>query len=182
MSRPRRGSSLTNSDAVILDLTPASPSPVLASHKAPTTSDVTLGIQAAIRECLAKADVDKSSIQAVAIGTTSFVNCLLERDVDKLERVAAIRLCGPYSRLTPPFASFPYELRHVLEGPVFFAEGGLQVDGKEISKVKRRLEISAVVDMSRWTRVRLGRSAPKYDSEVSRRSLCRRCLRRSITR
>jgi N-methylhydantoinase A/oxoprolinase/acetone carboxylase beta subunit len=110
--------------------------PVLASYKAQTTADVTFGIQEAIEGCLAKTDVDKSNIQAVSIGTTSFVNGLVERDTKKLERVGVIRLCGPYSRLTPPFASFPYELRHVLEGPVFFAEGGLQVDGREISSVR----------------------------------------------
>lgn len=123
-------------DAVILDLTPDAPTPVLASCKAQTTADVTLGIQQAIQGCLVKAsDIHKSQIQAVSIGTTSFVNSLVERDTTKLQRVACVRLCGPYSRLTPPFASFPYELRHVLEGPVFFANGGLQVDGREITTV-----------------------------------------------
>jgi len=80
--------------------------------------------------------VDKSRIQAIAIGTTSFVNSLIERNAEKLERVAVIRLCGPYSRLSPPFAGFPYELRAVLEGPAFLVEGGIQVDGKEISQVR----------------------------------------------
>lgn len=123
------------SDAVILDLTPGAPTPVLASHKATTTPDVTLGIQNAVKATLEKANVDKSKIQAVAIGTTSFVNSLIERNAEKLEKVAVVRLCGPYSRLSPPFAGFPYELRHVLEGPAFLVEGGIQVDGKEISKV-----------------------------------------------
>ncbi|ORY30778.1 putative hydantoinase [Naematelia encephala] len=125
----------TNTDAVILDLTPGSSQPVLSSCKAPTTPDVTLGIQMAVQGCLKKASIDKSRLQAVAIGTTSFVNSLIERNAKKLERVAVIRLCGPFSRLTPPFVAFPYELRAVLEGPVFFAEGGLQVDGREISQV-----------------------------------------------
>jgi hypothetical protein len=69
------------------------------------------------------------------IGTTSFVNSLIERDVTKLERVAVIRLCGVFTRLFAPFVSFPYELRRILEGPSFYAEGGLQVDGSEISTV-----------------------------------------------
>lgn len=126
---------LKNSDAVILDLSPGATTPVLASHKATTTPDVTLGIQNAVRATLEKAKVDISKIQAIAIGTTSFVNSLIERNAEKLERVAVIRLCGPYSRLSPPFAGFPYELRHVLEGPAFLVEGGIQVDGKEISQV-----------------------------------------------
>ena len=132
--------SLPTSDAVILDLSPGTTNPVLASFKAQTTSDVTLGIQQAIQGCLTETNIDKSSIQAVAVGTTSFVNSLVERDTTKLERVAAIRLCGPFSRLTPPFASFPYELRHILEGPVFYAEGGLQVDGREISQVNHEVK------------------------------------------
>ncbi|KAK4684534.1 uncharacterized protein P7C73_g5641, partial [Tremellales sp. Uapishka_1] len=125
----------TNTDAVILDLTPGTPTPVLASFKSPTTSNVTLGIQKAISGCLQKSSTDKSRIQAIAIGTTSFVNSLVERDATKLERVGVIRLCGPHSRLCAPFVSFPYELRAVLEGPVWVVSGGLQVDGREIASV-----------------------------------------------
>lgn len=127
----------------MLDLTPGCARPVLASYKAPTTPDVALGIQEAIAATLTKAEVDKSHIQAVAIGTTSFVNSLIERDASKLERVAVVRLCGPFSRLCPPFASFPYELRAVLEGPVFFANGGLEVDGNVIDEVEA-FEIRAI--------------------------------------
>ncbi|WVW80695.1 hypothetical protein I302_102681 [Kwoniella bestiolae CBS 10118] len=125
----------TNTDAVILDLTPGTSTPVLASFKSPTTPDVTSGIQKAISGCLEKSSSDKSRIEAISIGTTSFVNSLIERDSTKLEKVGVIRLCGPHSRLCPPFVSFPYELRRVLEGPVWMVEGGLQVDGKEISTV-----------------------------------------------
>ena len=121
---------------MILDLTPGAPNPVLASHKSTTTQDVTLGIQNAVRATLQKANIDKSKIGAIAIGTTSFVNSLIERNAAKLEKVGVIRLCGPYSRLAPPFSGFPYELRTVLEGPAFCVEGGIQVDGKEISKVR----------------------------------------------
>nr|XP_019000245.1 hydantoinase [Kwoniella mangroviensis CBS 8507]OCF63706.1 hydantoinase [Kwoniella mangroviensis CBS 8507] len=125
----------TNTDAVILDLTPGTSAPVLASFKSPTTPDVTSGIQKAISGCLEKSSSDKSRIEAISIGTTSFVNSLIERDATKLEKVGVIRLCGPHSRLCPPFVSFPYELRRVLEGPVWMVEGGLQVDGREISTV-----------------------------------------------
>lgn len=120
---------------MILDLTPGAASPVLASFKSPTTPDVTSGISRAVSGCLARAHVDRKEIQAIAIGTTSFVNSLVERDARKLERVGVIRLCGPHSRLCPPFISFPYELRAVLEGPVWMVNGGLQVDGREIDRV-----------------------------------------------
>ena len=120
---------------MVLDLAPGAPEPVLASFKAQTSPDVTTGIQNAITGCLKKVNISPADVQAVAIGTTSFVNALIERDSTRLDKVAVIRLCGPYSRLTPAFSAFPYELRAILEGPVFFAEGGLQVDGKEISTV-----------------------------------------------
>jgi N-methylhydantoinase A/oxoprolinase/acetone carboxylase beta subunit len=123
------------SDAVILDFS-STTSPVLASFKSPTTPDVTLGIQKAIQGCLEASSTDISRIQAIAIGTTSFVNSLVERDVSKLEKVGVIRLCGPHSRKCPPFVSFPYELRHVLEGPAWLVQGGLQVDGREIESVR----------------------------------------------
>ncbi|OCF31991.1 hydantoinase [Kwoniella heveanensis BCC8398] len=125
----------TNTDAVILDLSAGSSRPVLANYKTTTTPDVASGIQEAIRQTLLKANVNKDIIQAVSIGTTSFVNSLIERDASKLERVAVIRLSGPFGKLAPPFVSFPNELRRLLEGPCFFAEGGLQVDGSEISPV-----------------------------------------------
>jgi N-methylhydantoinase A/oxoprolinase/acetone carboxylase beta subunit len=131
--------SFHHSDAVILDLSPSAIKPVLASFKSPTTPDVTEGIQKAIRGCLDASSTDISQIQAIAIGTTSFVNSLVERDITKLERVGVIRLCGPHSRLCPPFISFPYELRHVLEGPVWMVNGGLQVDGREIEPVSSEI-------------------------------------------
>jgi N-methylhydantoinase A/oxoprolinase/acetone carboxylase beta subunit len=113
---------------VILDTAVGSTKPILAAFKSPTTPDVTLGIQKAIQGCLDASSTDILRIQAIAIGTTSFVNSLVERDVRKLEKVGVIRLCGPHSKLCPPFISFPYELRHVLEGPAWMVNGGLQVD------------------------------------------------------
>ncbi len=183
MNNPSSGAcevELHPSDAVILDLTPGTPSPVLASFKAQTTSDVTLGIQEAIKGCLSKTDVNKSQIQAVSIGTTSFVNSLVERDSTKLQRVAIIRLCGPYSRLTPPFASFPYELRHVLEGPVFFAEGGLQVDGREISTVGERFTTS-ILRWLRWSRTRYVGSVRRSRDRTYTLLLCLPYIHLSIT-
>ena len=126
----------TNTDAVILDLSPGAKKVVLAATKTPTTVDVTRGVQKAIESVLTDAPhIDASTIQAVNIGTTHFVNALIQRADEHLRRVAVIRLCGPFTRSTPPFAGFPYELRDIIEGPHFFVEGGLQIDGSEISAV-----------------------------------------------
>ncbi|KII93913.1 hypothetical protein PLICRDRAFT_102080 [Plicaturopsis crispa FD-325 SS-3] len=127
----------TNTDAVLLDL---SPGPrrglVLASAKHLTTSDVTLGIQNAVQRVLEHAQ-NTAHIQALSIGTTHFVNALIERDPRRLDKVAVIRLCGPFSRGTPPFVGFPRDLRDLLEGPHFLLSGGLQIDGSEISPVDK---------------------------------------------
>ncbi|KAG2143055.1 hydantoinase [Suillus clintonianus] len=125
----------TNTDAVLLDLSEGSRrGQVLASAKRLTTADVTLGIQNAIESVLTQAQ-SKSNIQALCIGTTHFVNALVERDPRRLDRVAVIRLCGPFTHGTPPFVGFPHELRELLEGPHFLLSGGLQIDGSEIASI-----------------------------------------------
>lgn len=80
-------------------MTPSHPSPVLASAKSPTTPDVTLGIQSAIKLALEKAgsSVDLTGAEAVNIGTTHFVNALIERNVERLDRVAVIRCASSKS-------------------------------------------------------------------------------------
>jgi hypothetical protein len=64
-----------------------------------------------LRTVIQDSKVDLQDIEAVAVGTTHFVNALVERNDEFLERVAVIRLCGAFTRGSPPFASFPYELR-----------------------------------------------------------------------
>lgn len=127
----------TNTDAVLLDLTPGAERVVLDATKSPTTPEVTHGVRAAVSTLLDRCtdNSQRERIQAVSIGTTHFVNALITRSNKHIERVAVVRLCGPYSRRTPPFIGFPYELRDIIEGPHFFVEGGLQIDGREISQV-----------------------------------------------
>lgn len=124
----------TNTDAAILDIGKLNePSKgVLATCKTTTTDNVTDGIRTSIEEVLGKANIDRSKVANVAIGTTHFVNAVVEGDASRLERVACIRLCGPYTRATPPFSDYPYALRDIVEGPCFYLDGGLEVDGREI--------------------------------------------------
>ncbi|EXJ73955.1 uncharacterized protein A1O5_02249 [Cladophialophora psammophila CBS 110553] len=127
----------TNTDAAILDISALETDSrgVLATCKTSTTSHVTLGIQSAVREVLARSKVDRSKVLNVAIGTTHFVNAVVENDARRLSRVAVVRLCGPYTRKIPPFADFPYALRNIIEGPAFYLDGGLEIDGREISSL-----------------------------------------------
>ena len=38
-----------------------------------------------------------------------------------------------HTRKIPPFADFPYALKDIIEGPAFYLDGGLEIDGREIS-------------------------------------------------
>ena len=125
----------TNTDAAILDIkafdTPGRG--VLASHKASTTEDITSGIEASIRAVLDQSAVDQNRVLSVTIGTTHFINALVEADARRLDRVAVVRLCGPFTRQIPPFSDFPVGLRGILDGGVTYLDGGFEIDGRQIA-------------------------------------------------
>ena len=90
----------TNTDAAIIDIA-ATDSPsrgVCASSKTPTTVDVTSGIYTVIENVLCKSTVQRKDVLSVAIGTTHFVNAVVQADAQRLNRVAVVRLCGPFTR------------------------------------------------------------------------------------
>lgn len=125
----------TNTDAAILDIT-AAETPgrgVLASHKASTTPDITTGIEAAIRAVIQSSAIDQKRVLSVTIGTTHFINALVEADTRRLSKVAVVRLCGPFTRQIPPFSDFPSGLHRILDGGVYYLDGGLEIDGREIA-------------------------------------------------
>ena len=90
----------TNTDAAILDIhaLDSDSRGVLATCKTATTTHVTEGIESAVKEVLAQSEVDRSKVLNLAIGTTHFVNAVVENDARRLNRVAVVRLCGPYTR------------------------------------------------------------------------------------
>ncbi len=125
----------TNTDAAILDFS-ALETPgrgVLASCKSPTTEDITSGIAGAIGTVLARSGVRRDEVLSVTVGTTHFVNALVEADARRLSRVGVVRLCGPFARQVPPFSDFPAGLRRVVDGGAWFLDGGLEIDGREIA-------------------------------------------------
>ncbi|KZO91757.1 hydantoinase/oxoprolinase [Calocera viscosa TUFC12733] len=124
----------TNTDGVLIDVSRSNePSRgILAYFKAPTTPNVSEGIEAAVRTVLDKAKCSPKQITSLTIGTTHFINAVLEQDVRRLQKVAVIRLCGPYTRKVPPFIDFPPHLRDIMLGYIGYVDGGLQIDGSEI--------------------------------------------------
>ena len=91
----------TNTDAAIVDITAAdsaSDRGVRASNKTPTTVDVTSGIHTVIEKVLADSQVDRKDVLSVSIGTTHFVNAVVQADSYRLNKVAVVRLCGPFTK------------------------------------------------------------------------------------
>ncbi|EPQ56795.1 hypothetical protein GLOTRDRAFT_92967 [Gloeophyllum trabeum ATCC 11539] len=129
----------TNTDGVLLSLSLTSSSQpnrgVLASFKSPTTPDVTSGIQSAVREVLTESAVNPGDVGSLMIGTTHFINAVVERDARRLSKVAVIRLGAPYTKECPPFLDFPPSLRAIMDGHVAILKGGLQIDGKLINDI-----------------------------------------------
>lgn len=86
----------TNTDCVVLRGTE-----LIGSAKQPTTENVTSGVESALAAALQDACTRTggtiadlaSQVDQVNIGTTHFVNAVVQRR--SLARVAAIRLCGP---------------------------------------------------------------------------------------
>jgi DUF917 family protein/N-methylhydantoinase A/oxoprolinase/acetone carboxylase beta subunit len=109
----------TNTDAVLW-----SSDSVLASVKVPNR--VNYGVEEAIQKLRRQHDL--TNVKAVFLGTTAFVNALLEGRC--LDRVAVVRLCGPSSRSLPPFCDFAL-LKDVVSAGTWFAMGGLRFDGSE---------------------------------------------------
>ena len=94
----------TNTDAALLRGTK-----VLATIKTGTTADVTSGVGAAIRAVLLAAQLRDSDGSGVMIGTTHFLNAVVEGK--RLERVGILRLCGAATRSQPPMIDWPDRLR-----------------------------------------------------------------------
>ncbi|KAI1423639.1 hypothetical protein F5Y12DRAFT_756424 [Xylaria sp. FL1777] len=127
----------TNTDGVILDPLRASEPDkgIIAWHKAPTTPNPSVGINDAIVAMFESAGVDPEQVASVTIGTTHFVNAVVERDAARLSKVAVLRLCGPFSQHAPPCVDWPDDMRGLVLGHYALLKGGLEVDGQLISDI-----------------------------------------------
>src|ERR1700731_3556222 len=85
----------TNTDAVLLK-----DGGVAHAVKTPTTSDVTTGIVTALAELTRRPEIARSRTDGVVIGTTHFVNAVVQRR--DLARVDAVRIGLPASASLPP--------------------------------------------------------------------------------
>jgi N-methylhydantoinase A/oxoprolinase/acetone carboxylase beta subunit len=119
----------TNTDAVLLDGTK-----VLAANKSATTEDVTSGIVGALDALQAEHAFEPTAIQAVMIGTTHFINALIE--ARRLAPTAALRLGLPATASLPPLVDWPERLVKAVNGRGYLAHGGHEFDGRHIAELQ----------------------------------------------
>lgn len=131
----------TNTDAVLLDGTS-----VLASNKSATTEDVTSGIVGALDALDAEHAFDPADIQAVMIGTTHFINALIE--ARRLAPTAALRLGLPATASLPPLVDWPAQLVEAIHGRAYLAHGGHEFDGRHIAELDPQELQRHAVDMA----------------------------------
>ncbi|KAK2035439.1 hydantoinase/oxoprolinase [Colletotrichum zoysiae] len=140
----------TNTDAVVIDLSlqHTANRGVLAHFKTPTTPDASAGIETAVSTVLAAAGLTGSPerIASVTIGTTHFINAVIERDVRRLQRVGVLRLSKSFLREVPAFAEFPPDLAAVIRSYVGIVDGGLHIDGSQEAPV---VEAQVVAECAR---------------------------------
>lgn len=116
----------TNTDAVLMDGVR-----VVAWTKQPTSADVEGGVAAAIAAVLADSGAGAAEVASVTVGTTHFVNALVERR--ELDRVGVLRLASPSGEALPPLTGWPQDLVACIGRRYFLLPGGFEVDGREMA-------------------------------------------------
>ncbi|WP_449289841.1 hydantoinase/oxoprolinase N-terminal domain-containing protein [Nonomuraea fastidiosa] len=130
----------TNTDAVLLD-----GRQVLAAVKTGTTADVTSGIVSALRGLQEQRAFDSADVQAVMIGTTHFINALVE--ARRLAPTAALRLSLPAGASLPPMVDWPQRLIDAVSGRSYLVHGGHEFDGRHIAELDEAEVRKAADDM-----------------------------------
>ena len=120
----------TNTDAVLIE-----DGQVAAAIKAPTSEDVTGGIFEAFARLKATRALGGGRVDAVMIGTTHFMNAVVQRR--HLSKVAALRLGMPASASLPPFCDWSPDLARLVAGGVWMVEGGHEYDGRPFMPLDR---------------------------------------------
>jgi len=126
----------TNTDAVVM-----SSETVVAGAKNPTTTDILSGVENSILSALTQANKKPDDIEALIIGTTHFVNAIVQRK--NLAKTGLIRLSLPSGGSVLPFADWPIELIESMNGKYKLVKGGYEMDGSEISKIDEKEILNA---------------------------------------
>ncbi|MCF6212973.1 MAG: hydantoinase/oxoprolinase family protein [Flavobacteriaceae bacterium] len=117
----------TNTDAVLV----THDNKIIAKTKQTTSTDVSGGIEKAIRKVLQQSAVSNKTIKYIMLGTTHCTNALVERK--ELNKIGAIRIGLPASSAIPTMADFPEDLEILLGAHCYLVHGGYEYDGRIIS-------------------------------------------------
>ena len=132
----------TNTDAVVMQS-----EKFLGGAKSPTTKDILSGVENAINAALNEAKTESKDVKALIIGTTHFVNAIVQRN--KLAKTGLIRICLPSGGSILPFADWPKELVESMNGNYQLVKGGFEMDGSEISKLDKKEIINALDELKK---------------------------------
>ncbi len=130
----------TNTDAVVMK-----GKKFLGGAKSPTTNDILTGVENAIQAALTEAKTSSESVDVLIIGTTHFVNALVQRT--KLAQTGLIRMCLPSGSSILPFADWPASLVNGMKGSYKLIKGGYEMTGTEISQLDHDELISAAKEL-----------------------------------
>ena len=130
----------TNTDAVVMK-----GKKFLGGAKSPTTKDILTGVENAIQAALTEAKTSSESVGVLIIGTTHFVNALVQRT--KLAQTGLIRMCLPSGSSILPFADWPESLVNGMKGSYKLIKGGYEMTGTEISQLDHDELISAAKEL-----------------------------------
>ena len=132
----------TNTDAVLMH-----GASVIGWYKSETTADISSGIVAAITHLLDAADCAPGMIDSVMIGTTQFINSLLEKK--SLLEVAVIRLASPSGHSIEPKIGWPRTSTNAVGDHTFLLPGGYEFDGREVSAFDEKEMRKAAKEINR---------------------------------
>ena len=130
----------TNTDAVVMK-----GKKFLGGAKSPTTSNILTGVENAIKCALSESNTSSDDVEVLIIGTTHFVNALVQRT--KLAQTGVIRMCLPSGSSILPFADWPNSLISGMKGAYKLIKGGYEMTGDEISQLDHDELISAAREL-----------------------------------
>lgn len=92
---------------------------------------MTTGVAQAVQKVLKAAQMSSSQVGAVMVGTTHFLNAIVEGQ--HLQKVGILRLCGAATRALPPLIDWPERLQPLVDGGAVLVDGGVNFDGSPIA-------------------------------------------------
>ena len=132
----------THTDAVLME-----GKSVIGWSKSETSPDISSGIFEAVACLLDKTNLNPGKVENVMVGTTQFVNSLIENK--NLLEVAVLRLGSPSGHSIHPRLGWPEPLAKSVGEHTFLLPGGYEFDGREVSPFDDGQVLKAAKEIAR---------------------------------